>query len=44
MQKVENNNNSLFTLNDLISDSRLMRLFERKSGACAVQLWILQII
>lgn len=43
MQKVENNNNSLFTLNDLISDSRLMRLFERKSGACAVQLWILQI-
>lgn len=43
MQKVGNNYNGLFTLNDLISDSRLMWLFERKSGACAVQLWILQI-
>lgn len=43
MHKVERNNNDLITLDDLISDPRLARLFENNSGSCAVQFWILQI-
>lgn len=43
MHNVKNNNNNLIKLDDLVSDPRLMRLFQIESGACAIQLWILQI-
>jgi hypothetical protein len=31
------------TLDDLLNDSRLARLFSVDAGSCALQLWILQI-